>query len=64
MGREAQSLEPVHMERRVLLPSDLGLGLGATHMTGGLDVTAKDGIAKLHEVAAWRILLASVSLHR
>jgi hypothetical protein len=52
------------MERRVLLPSDIGLSLRPTHMTGGPDMTAEDGIAKLHEVAAWRILLASVSLHR
>ena len=62
--REAKSLEPIHMERRILLPSDLGLRLwgDAAHVTGGFDVLGEDVIAKLHEFAAWGILLTPVPL--
>ena len=54
------------MERRILLPSDLGLSLllRGIHVTGGLNMTGEDGIAKLYEVAAWWIVLLTVTLDR
>ena len=60
MRHEAQLLQPVHVERCILLSSNLGLSLE----TCGLDMAAEDAVAKLHEVAARWILFRSVSLDR
>ena len=61
MRRESETFEPIHMERRILFPSDLGLGM---LWASGLDMAGEDGVAELHEVAAWGIALGSVSLDR
>ena len=59
--RESETLEPIHMERRILFPSHPGLSM---LWASGLDMAGEDVIAELHEVAAWGIALGSVPLDR